>query len=167
MTQIGNDQTVGNDNHHTDISECMSGNDSECDVSFCDTDGISNADDIISLLKPMEDEHIDDLLMVSNDPDIPDEEMLTEDFPTTVSGDVEYKVIEDIPKGHYVSGHVIMNQCGSLLNRNDKEITGYRSQKSFLQRIASISHGESIPLLYPEAMMFPSIFWKMIKRCGR
>ena len=65
LPQIGNDKTVGNDIHHTDISECMSVNDSECDVSSCHTDDISNADDIISLLKPMEDEHIDGNIIAS------------------------------------------------------------------------------------------------------
>ena len=40
------------------------------------------------------------------------------------------------------------------------------SQKYFLQRLVSSSLGESIPLLYPEGMLFPSIFWKMVENCG-
>ena len=65
-----------------------------------------------------------------------------------------------------VNGHVIMNQCGSLLNRNEKDIIGYLHQKHFLQRIASIQHDKTVPLLYPESMLFPSIFWSMVPKCG-
>ena len=59
-----------------------------------------------------------------------------------------------------------MNQCGSLLNRNDRDIIGYRSQKYFLQRIASVTDGATLPLVYPEGMLFPSIFWSMVPNNG-
>ena len=59
-----------------------------------------------------------------------------------------------------------MNQCGSPLNRNDKEIIGYRSQKYFLQRLASVIDKNTLPLIYPEAMLFPSIFWSMVDDNG-
>ena len=57
-----------------------------------------------------------------------------------------------------ISGHVILNQCGSLLNRTNHNIQGSSKHKFFLQKIHSTSDGESIPLLYPESMLFPSIF---------
>ena len=79
---------------------------------------------------------------------------------------MEFIVEEDIPQMMKVSGHVIMNQCGSLLNRNEKEIHSYRHQKHFLQRIASISNDKTVPLLYSEGMLFPSIFWSMVPNCG-
>ena len=52
------------------------------------------------------------------------------------------------------------------LSRQEHTIEGYRHQKHFLQRIASTSFGTSIPLLYPEGMLFPSIFWKQMLHDG-
>ena len=37
--------------------------------------------------------------------------------PTTNAGEFSFKVEEVVQKCHFVSGHVIMNQHGSLLNR--------------------------------------------------
>ena len=88
------------------------------------------------------------------------------DFPTTNAGYNAFIVDYMSPNNDYVNGHVIINQCGSLLNRQEQTIVGYRYQKYFLQTIAYTIHGESIPLLYPEAMLFPSIFWKMVPHEG-
>lgn len=110
-----------------------------------------------------EDDGINDFVVLGGDDDIPSDNVVSEFFPTTVSGDKAYLVEDDSNKEDYVNGHVIMNQCGALLNRNDRDIIGYSSQKYFLQRIASITDGDSIPLLYPEAMLFPSIFWSMVQ----
>ena len=65
-------------------------------------------------------------------------------------------------RGKYINGHVILNQCGSLLSRQAHTIKGYRHQKHFLQRIASTSFDTSIPLLYLEGMLFPSFFCKQM-----
>ena len=73
---------------------------------------------------------------------------------------------EDAPRFHNVNGHVIMNQYGSLLNLHDRDIIGYHSQKVFLQRIASVTDGNTLPLLFPESMIFPSIFWSMVSGNG-
>ena len=59
-----------------------------------------------------------------------------------------------------VSGSTIMNQCGSLLTRKKHQIKGSRKQKFFIQKLCAISKGTSVPLIYAEAMLFPSIFWK-------
>ena len=37
--------------------------------------------------------------------------------PTTNAGEFELKLEKVVQKGHYVSGHVIMKQCGSLITR--------------------------------------------------
>ena len=113
-----------------------------------------------------EHDNINDFVIFGGDDDIPQEEVDPEFFPTTLAGNEPFQVIEDVNKYHYVNGHVIMNQCGSLLNRNDKEIIGYRSQKYFLQRLASVSNSNTIPLLYAEGMLFPSIFWSMVPGSG-
>jgi len=62
-------------------------------------------------------------------------------------------------KGSYLPGHVILNNLGSLLVRKDKKLKGTTRQRNFLQRIASTSPGRCVPLLYPEACVFPGQFW--------
>ena len=134
-----------------------------------DNDSCENVDewnDFNDLLAPMEHDDINDYVLLGNDDDILPTEIVPEDIPSTLAGDIPFVVEEDTPKGMKVSGHVIMNQCGSLLNRMENDITGFRYQKHFLQRIASISHDTTVPLLYPEAMLFPSIFWSMVPECG-
>ena len=80
---------------------------------------------------PREIDDINDFVIDGGVDEIPIDDIDSEYFPTTLAGNTAYIVEEDTPKFHYVSGHVIMNQCGSLLNRNDRDIIGYRSQKIF------------------------------------
>ena len=40
------------------------------------------------------------------------------------------------------------------------DVDDFLSQKYFIQGLASVIPGEPIPMLYPEGMIFPSIFWK-------
>ena len=58
-----------------------------------------------------------------------------------------------------ISGHVILHQCGSLLTRGNHLVNGSKMQKFIIQKLCSTVKGESVPLAYPDAMMFPSIFW--------
>ena len=60
------------------------------------------------------------------------------------------------------NGHVLLNQTGKLLTRRHNNMNSNKIQKHFIQSIASTVPGNCIPLLYPEGMMFPSIFWKML-----
>ena len=76
----------------------------------------------------MEHDDMNDYVLLGDGDEIPSEEVIPEVIPSTLAGDIAFVVEEDIPKGMKVSGHVIMNQCGSLLNRNEKDITGYRHQ---------------------------------------
>jgi len=64
-----------------------------------------------------------------------------------------------VNKGGYLPGHVILNNVGSLLVRRDHKLKGTTRQQNFLQRIVSTCPGQCVPLLYPEASIFPSIFW--------
>ena len=80
--------------------------------------------------------------------------------PTTNAGETAF-IIRD--ENHHsnsnrVSGHVILNQCGLLLCRKDHEINGSSKHKFWIKKIHSTSMGKSIPLLWPESMIFPSIF---------
>ena len=56
-----------------------------------------------------------------------------------------------------VSGHVLMNQCGSLLICKNHEIKGLSKHKCILQRMCATSIGKLVPLRFLEAMIFPSI----------
>ena len=59
-----------------------------------------------------------------------------------------------------ISGSTILNNMGSLLVRQNDKLKGSKNQQFFLQRLVLTTPGRSIPLLYPEGMLFPSIFWK-------
>ena len=60
------------------------------------------------------------------------------------------------------NGHVLLNQTGKLLTRRNQNMTTNKYQTSFVQSIAATVPGNCIPLLYPEGMLFPSIFWKSL-----
>ena len=84
-------------------------------------------------------------------------------YNETDSGEIVLNVREDnMKKGAYkdvtASGSTIMNQCGSLLTRKKHQIKGSRKQKYFIQKLCATTKGTSVPLVYPEAMLFPSIF---------
>ena len=126
----------------------------------------------------LERDDFDDFLTSTFDPDILLEEGLgnqlgdENDFdadigfiPTSDAGEVFYEVEEETGYGGIfnemqISGSVFMNQCGTLLTRKTHELKGSSLHKNFLQRICSTTLGTSIPLLYPEGMLFPSLHWK-------
>jgi hypothetical protein len=80
------------------------------------------------------------------------------EVPTTNAGlmamDVTMKDRSFIPL------HAVLNNCGTLLVRKQSKLSGTLRQQHFLHKIAAVSPGQSLPLLYPEAMLFPSIFYK-------
>ena len=82
----------------------------------------------------------------------------TGEYVFEVEGDEDQ--MKGVKKDITLNGHILLNQCGSLLTRKKHLIKGTRKQNFFLQKLCSISIGSSIPLMYPEAMVFPSIFWK-------
>ena len=63
-------------------------------------------------------------------------------------------------KNNYFSLHALFNKHLSLLIRTKGILKPTRKEQSFLQRIISSAKNKSVPLLYPEGMLFPSIFWK-------
>ena len=56
---------------------------------------------------------------------------------------------------------LFLNQCGTCLTRKTHQIKGSSRHNYFLQRICATTVGESIPLMYPEGILFPGIHWKM------
>jgi DNA replication protein DnaC len=65
-----------------------------------------------------------------------------------------------------VSGAVVLNNCGTLLARGFKKLTASNWQANFLQRVVATIPGKSIPLLYMEGSLFPTIFWKDDQNCS-
>ena len=170
-----------NENHDLDNdfdNDFNNGRDTDNDNGLdIDRDEVDEFSDDESLLEPYRiasvhdnlingndlDDDFGDFLVTAEEPDSYHEE--NHDFfppdtiPTTDTGEKAQRIIEsDGWKQNKVSGHVILNQCGSLLSRRNHDINGSSKHKFFLQKIHSTSDGESIPLLYPESMLFPSIF---------
>jgi predicted GIY-YIG superfamily endonuclease len=81
-------------------------------------------------------------------------------IPCSSSGAGGGLYIAEECKANFIGAHVILNNCGSLLARRGSKLKGSKIQQRFLQSIVATSNTKSIPLLYPEAMLFPSIFCK-------
>ena len=79
--------------------------------------------------------------------------------PTTTVG-LAPIAVENVNNGQYIPAHCIMNNCGNLLCRKQSKLKGTKHQQGFLQSIVAKCNNRPVPLLYPEAMLFPSIFWK-------
>ena len=60
-------------------------------------------------------------------------------IPTTNSGEQAFMIqdFNQYAKKNAVSGHVILNQCSSLLSRKNFEINGSSKHKFFLQKMHS------------------------------
>ena len=83
-----------------------------------------------------------------------------EGFITTNAGDHHNNIIQNNNNnGEVVSGHIIFNQVGSCTARKRHTITGTSRQRHFVQNLCSTSAGQSYPLLYPEASLFPRHFY--------
>jgi hypothetical protein len=81
---------------------------------------------------------------------------ILDSFVSTNAGRTAYDVVAG---SGTVPGHVILNNCGSCLIRRNCQLKGRRYQQAFLQQIVSTTKGHAVPLVYPEAMLMPSIFW--------
>lgn len=79
------------------------------------------------------------------------------EFLTTNAGCTAYDLVAGSGS---VPGHVILNNCGSCLIQQNHQLKGTKYQQAFLQQIVSTSKGHAVPLVYPEAMLMPSIFWR-------
>jgi len=60
----------------------------------------------------------------------------------------------------FISGHIVLNGVGNCLIRRNRPIRPRRYQSAFLEKIVCTSDGHAVPLVYPEGMMFTSLFWK-------
>ena len=57
--------------------------------------------------------------------------------------------------------HVIFNKYQRLLTRYNGKLSATRTERNFVERIVSTSSTHSVPLVYPEGVLFPSLFWHM------
>lgn len=79
-------------------------------------------------------------------------------FFSTNSADLP-DVVTDIPGRDTVMGHIIMNQVAHCLTREGKNMNITHFEKHFIQNQVSTTPNKATPLTYPEAAMFPRIFW--------
>jgi len=88
-------------------------------------------------------------------------------LPTTHAGEAAYEIddannLSGCFNNVTISGHVLLNQVGTLLTRQRTQIKGSSRHHNMLQRLCANNIGSSIPINQPEAMLFPSTFWKMV-----
>ena len=86
-------------------------------------------------------------------------------IPTTDAGEMAFQVESDSDnpskRGTNTSMHVLLNLCASLLTRKKHKLSPSSLQRFFVERVVSTNFGTSVPLLYPEGMLFPSVFYSM------
>ena len=90
-----------------------------------------------------------------------DNDFISDYILTTNAGEIYFEVYKMLQKGKYVKTRVILNQCGSLITHSNHKIKGYIQQNNYLQSLCETKTIESIPRIFPEAMVFISIFYPM------
>ena len=98
----------------------------------------------------------------SNLVDVPVDSGIVENFEiqeTNAGAEaVQYNSNDDLKT---IGSHVILNAVCSLLNRPSNP-THFKKKKEwrFLQSFISKCPGESVPLTFPEAVLFPSLYYQ-------
>ena len=83
---------------------------------------------------------------------------------STGACEIAITVREEIPtKRVHISGHIVLNQCGTILTRQTHKIKGMSKHELFLHNFTPVSLGKSLPLLYLDRALFVTIFWYMNK----
>lgn len=115
----------------------------------------------------------DDLFVTENRTGDDDEDMFTPEYdgeiqldhenglPTTDAGTLP--IFTHVDQGsdyatHSISNHILLNNFGHMLIRRNKKLDGTSNQRNFLQRMASRTPGDTLPLAYPEGMLFSDMF---------
>ena len=103
----------------------------------------------------------DDLDLLSRDIDDTEEFIIPTNFITTTnSGDIAVKVQEKFKYGFKFSSCNILNNVGSLIMRQQNDIKGNRYVNHRMKKLCYVAKFQSIPLLFPKGIMFPSLHWK-------
>ena len=143
-------------------------NSSEDDSSQDDYDSYEEGDNIDDFLMSTLHEDIDINESDNDSSDgihIVDPEAYGTEIQTTDAGAYAREIEHETKYGGSfgnirIAGHVILNQCGSLLTRKKYEVKGSSQHKFFLQKLVATCKNTAVPLMYPEGVLFPSIFWK-------
>ena len=125
-----NEQDINNENN--DIYDNDSNNSENYDK--CEESGNSSEGDVA-----VDTSDLDNFVTATHGPDLINEHdchNIEHDYiPTTHVGEEAFEVIEEIPKFHYVSGRIILNQYGSIYSQARHHIKSCTSQKIILQRM--------------------------------
>ena len=72
------------------------------------------------------DDDFDEFVTRADDPDVGDpHEFVDPIIPSTDAGELAVTIREEVPaKRVHVSGHILLNQCGTLLTRKKHQIKG-------------------------------------------
>ena len=160
-------ESTDNANDEVDNNQVESSDDRSIDLGMSDDEEGSDSDEEYSFVSNDDsfDDDFDDFVVTTYDPDLEygdDHDYVGSNDPIPTTNAAENALQISDARGqrpiNRVSGHVILNQCGSLLSRRDHEIKGSSKHQFFLQKIHATSNAECIPLIYPEGVLFPSIF---------
>ena len=133
-------------------------------VSTASENSLSDEEDSHSATHAININMLDNFVTNADDPDTlnenePEEIEQQNIIPFTNAGETPLEVSEITPKVIYTRGHCIYNQWSSLLSRDHHHIQGSKNETHFIQNICATIPGESVPTLYPESTIFPSIFY--------
>ena len=156
-------QCTNNDNNISSFND----EDDDSTVTSTDTNKDSNEiveEDLENFVTTSRESEflVDDVLLMRDNINTNQEDIDFEDnfIPTTNAGEIPLEVEEKVKYGFKFTGCNILNNVGSLLTRSSYDIKKSRYVNHFMQKICSSTNCESIPLIYPEGMLFPSIHWK-------
>lgn len=171
------DEFDDNDSQDAD-HRCASYNDSQDVDHRCASDrSTSSSSSVESMFNEFDDDNLgdfgatneenDDLFAFAPqdftfDTEIEDHE-LDQPFLSTNAAESP-DIVEDMPWKDTVSGQVIMNHVGHCLTRFGKNMSPRHFEKFFIQNQVATTPNRASPLTYPEASMFPRIFWSKSKR---
>ena len=149
----------------SDVSDCSSLGDR---VGECDSDDSTESGCSVDTVVPGDwqavvTEPFDDGLVSSGESSDDDSQI-----PTTNAGSAprDCFVFRSGEELHTIRSHVVMNNCGSCLIRKRNKISATKPERNFLERIVSVDGNTTVPLVYPEAVMFPSVFWRQLDQVG-
>ena len=118
-------------------------------------------------------EQFDDFLTSAQNVDVclgeEGEDVVPETFPTTNVGEYAYEIEQHHESDKYatlVNARVIINQMGACLSRRKEHIRGWKIHQNFVEKLASVIPGQTIPAAYLEGMIFTSIFYKQVVQDG-
>jgi len=88
------------------------------------------------------------------------------DIPETSAGNQPLETYEPNGETFVTGAHALMNGAATLLARKGHRINFSKRQRHYIERMVSTTTGKSVPLLYPEAALFPSCFYLDDEGCG-